>query len=611
MSVQSSYGQITPKKKVSDKKSSKNQLVNPDDSKLAIQYYRDQQFDKAVVIYEKLYDQNPSYVNYTYYLYCLVQLKDYKKAEQLAKKQIRKFPHKPRYLVDLGYVYHNANESVKAKKKFEEALSKMPDNRREITELANAFQSKRETEYAVQAYVQGRKMLNYEYSFHLELGIIYQNSGKYEEMFNEYLDLLEEDLTKIETVQSKLQNVLNDDPDNTINELFRIALLKRIQKNPDLSFYSEMLLWYSVQQKDFETALMQAKALDRRYREEGQRVFDLARLCTANKDYDVSIEAYEYLVSKGENSLLYTFSRVELLNVQFLAITESYKNDTNDLLELEKSFLSTLDEFGKSQTTLSLMLNLARLQAFYLDKSGEAIELLNSILEMRNLSRGHKANCKLELADILLLSGEPWEATLLYSQVEKSFKNDPLGHQAKFKNAKLTYYIGEFLWAKAQLDVLKAATSKLIANDAMELALLLNDNMGDDTLYTALKYYAKADLLLYQNKYEEALLILDSIDIVSPGNTMQDEVFYKKAEIKLGQGKFEEADQLYAELIEQYPFEILADNALFKRAVLQEEVFKDNEKAMELYQKLLTEYPGSLFVVEARKRFRILRGDVI
>jgi len=259
--------------------------------------------------------------------------------------------------------------------------------------------------------------------------------------------------------------------------------------------------------------------------------------------------------------------------------------------------------------TLSLIRYLAHLHAFYLEKTPEAIGGLSNAIAMPNISKQQRAECKLELADILLFSGEPWEATLLYSQVEKDFKHDPIGHEAKFRNAKLTYYIGEFGWAKAQLDVLKAATSKLIANDAMALSLLISDNMDPDSTYKALSMFAKADLLMYRNKDDEALMVLDSVTLDYTYHPIADEVLFKKSEILLKNGRYDEADTLLSQVVEIFPYEILADNALFERAKLHDHYYNDPTMAMDLYQELLTSYPGSLFAVEARKRFRELRGD--
>jgi len=594
---------------ISQVKTNKQQTEDPKKSQLASQYYRSQEYEKAAALYEQLYESNPTHVNYTYLLYSLVQIQEFKKAEKIVKKQSKRYPNKPKYLVDLGYIYFSSDESAKAKKYFDQALNSLQPDKHAIIELANAFLSKRESEYAIRTYLKGRQMLNYTYPFHLELARIYKQNQKYEQMFNEYLDLIMFDETQIGTVQNKLQTLLGEDPDDTINDIFRYTLLKRVQKFPENPFYSEMLLWYSVQRKDFETALLQAKALDRRFNEDGLRVYDLALLSTSNKDYDVAIQAYNYIIRKGTSNFLYINSRVELLNVTLLKITGSYDNTYEDLLKLESDYITTLEEFGESSMTLSLIRYLAHLHAFYLEKTPEAIGGLSNAIAMPNISKQQRAECKLELADILLFSGEPWEATLLYSQVEKDFKHDPIGHEAKFRNAKLTYYIGEFGWAKAQLDVLKAATSKLIANDAMALSLLISDNMDPDSTYKALSMFAKADLLMYRNKDDEALMVLDSVTLDYTYHPIADEVLFKKAEILLKNGRYDEADTLLSQVVEIFPYEILADNALFERAKLHDHYYNDPTMAMDLYQELLTSYPGSLFAVEARKRFRELRGD--
>ncbi len=596
---------------ISTKPSPVRPMTAVNESQLASQYYRDQQYDKAVVIYEKLYRENPSYVNYTYYLYCLVQLNRFDEAEKLVRKQIKANPAKPRYHVDLGYVYQMSDDPSKAKKEYEDALMMLPADRNAIVELAGAFQARRETGYAIRTYMKGRELLGYTELFHLELGQIYEIEGRYEEMFGEYLDMIEQNIDQLQLVQIRLQNALSDDPDGSKNELFRITLLKRVQQYPDNTMYSEMLIWFSIQQKEFEMALLQAKALDRRFSEGGERIYSIALLAASNQEYEVAIDAYNYLIRKGPMAPLYITGRVELLNVTFQKITSEYIIDQTALHSLEQQYITTLDEFGFSPLTLSLIRNLAHLQAFYLDKQNQGISLLNEAIKMSHISPQQRAECKLELADILLFSGDPWEATLLYSQVEKEFKYEPTGHEAKFRNARLSYYIGEFEWAKAQLDVLKAATSKLIANDAMELSLLINDNMDYDSTYTALSVYSKAELYLFRHEPDSAGFLLDSLYSRYPYHPIADEILFKKAQIELSKGNFNGAETLLQQIITTYPYDILADNALFLEATLYEEHLEDPDKARQLYQRLMLDYPGSLFVVEARKRYRELRGDVV
>ena len=577
------------------------------DEQLAAQYFRTRDFDKAVVLYKKLYENRSTSVYYTYYLYCLLELQQYKDAEKLVKKQIQGYPDRLKYIVDLGHIYNKTDNIGKAKKQFELAIKKLPANKNIIQETANAFLLRGQTDYAVEVYKKGKKILDY--PFYLELGNLYRQTRNFSLMIDAYLDCVDDDYFNITTVQGRLQNVLNDDPDNEISEYLRVALLERVQKDPDKIYFSEMLLWLSIQNEDFEMALLQAKAIDRRLNEDGERLINLAEIAMVNQAYDVAIEAYKIILKKGNNNFLYLDAKIGLLYAHYLRTIESVDHEKNDLADLETEYLQTLDEFGRNSSTIIIMQYLGHLQAFYLGKPDKAIIILNEAINLPNAQERNIAECKIELADILLLTGDVWEAKLLYAQVEKSFKLDPLGYMAKYKNARLSFYIGEYDWAKAQLDVLKAATSKLIANDALYLSILISENLDADSSTVALGMYGQADLLLYRNMEEEALIILDSILQLATYHPIFDEVILKKAEIRIKQKRYEEASVLLNELLEKYAYDITADNALFMLANLNEKQLNDPDKAMELYQRLLNDYPASLFAVESRKRFRVLRGD--
>ncbi len=580
-----------------------------ENEKIAFQYYGDKEYEKALEIFRDLYEKQPDHHLYTYYFYCLTALNEFSEAEKLVRSRIKDEPGSYRYEVDLGYLYLLTDKPEKATRTFDEIIDKMSPNKADINETGNSFLSRQLYDYAVKAYLRGRELLHNSDQFHTELARIYEISGNYSAMIEEYLDLLEEDPSQLEMVQNNFQNVLNKDIDDKIGNLLRESLLKRNQRNPENRDFGEMLLWLSVQQKDFEFALVQAKSLDTRFKEGGTLVFSVANLSLSNKDYGVAVEAFNYLIRKGEATPYYAESVTGNLRAKFLRITEGYNYKLSDLQSLQQEYLSAFTELGRNARTLVMMRDLAHLQAFYLNELDKSIDLLEDALDINGAPEKLKAEIKLELGDIYLFSGEVWEASLLYSQVEKANKNEPIGAEAKFRNARLSFYIGEFGWAKAQLDVLKAATSKLIANDAMELSLLISDNMDPDSTYTGLSYYARADLLRYRGKDSLALLTLDSIRTLGLYHSLDDEVLYSKAEIYIHRKDYAKADSALAEITRNYKSDILADNALFKRAELQAAVFNNKGLAMELYQQLIVEYPGSLFTTEARKRYRQLRGD--
>ena len=212
------------------------------------------------------------------------------------------------------------------------------------------------------------------------------------------------------------------------------------------------------------------------------------------------------------------------------------------------------------------------------------------------------------LADLFVLENKIWEASLLYLKVEKQFKEDPLGHQAKFNNAKVYYYAGEFDWCQAQLDVLKASTSKLIANDALALSVLITDNYNMDTSEVAMKLFAIGDMYVAQKKYSEALRIYDSIYNQFQNHSLNDDILFRKSQVFKIKQMQDKAIDFLKQLEEEFPGSIILDKALFSIAKLYEEDLNDFESAKKYYRKILFDHPSSLYVIDARKRFRKLSG---
>jgi tetratricopeptide (TPR) repeat protein len=580
------------------------------EEQLATQYYQNKDFDKALDLYEKLYNKVSPQVYFTPYLNCLVETKDFSKAEKIAKKQIRQFPQILAYWVDLGIVYLKSDNLEKAKQTWEQAIKLVKFDDQVFT-LANAFLAVRQFDYAISTYQKGRKISTNSYPFSFEIANAYHEKGDKTAMINEYLDILEMNDSFIQSVQNSLQTNFSAYGDEKQNEILKTELLKRIARNPDKTILSELLIWMQLQLRDFEGAFIQGKALDKRKKEDGSRIIALAQLFVQNDSYGLAEKAYQYLLTKGKENPYYTQARMEYLNVSYHRLTTNATYTVEELNGLEQSFNSTLNDLGKSAATISIIKNYAHLLAFYLHKTIDAIMLLEEAIVYPKLEPTSQAECKLELADILLMTGDVWEASLRYSQVEKSFKYDVIGQEAKFRVAKISYYTGDFVWAQAQLDVLKGATSKLISNDAMELSLLISDALAVDSNQTPLLIYARADLLNFQNQNNEAVKTLDSINSLFPNHALADEVLYKKSQIACKKGDFVSAIQFLESITKNYSSDILADDAIFKLAEIYELQYKDIEKAKEYYKKLIEDYSNSLYIVEARKRYRQLRGDTM
>lgn len=580
------------------------------DRQLADQYMNNAEYEKAAQLYDKLMDKDP-FGTYPQYYRCLIAMKDYNEVEKLAKKMFKKQETNLTYLVDLGYVYMQMGQPDKAKVQYDKAIKSMKPDQGQVITLASAFLNKLETDYALQTYLEGRKMMREIYGFYFETAEVYYQKGNYAAMIEEYLDAVAENPMMQQSVLNVLQSRIGFDPENNRGDLLRTALLRRIQKTPEKTEFPEMLIWYFIQQKDFDSAFIQAKAIDKRMKEDGSRVLSIGSMAASNLNYDAAIKCYQYVIEKGKDNPNYIPARMELLNTYNKKITEENIYTKADLLKLEADYELTLNELGRSAKTAGLIKGLAHLRAFYLDKIDTAITDLEEAIDFPGISNQTKADCKLELGDIYLFSGNVWDSDLLYAQVDKDFKHDALGQEAKFRGARLDYFRGDFLWAQAQLDVLKSATSQLIANDALSLSLLISDNMGLDSTTDALMLYARADLLSYRNKNDEALVLLDSLHILYPNHSLVDDAWYKEAQIMDQKRNYAAEDSLYGKILAYDSASVIADDALYQRALLHETKLNDKAKALELYQDLIVKYPGSVFVVESRKKYRALRGDIV
>ncbi|WP_207426581.1 tetratricopeptide repeat protein [Pedobacter sp. SYSU D00535] len=574
---------------------------------LAAQYYQNGEFDKALTIYEKLFRQN-SAGYYDQYLNSLFNLKKHDEAEKVIKNMIKTFPDNYTYQVDYGKLLQERGQQEKAADWYNGLVRNLQKNEYAIRELSINFYRADAFDYAIKTLLNGRKVLNDDMAFAFDLLSLYRFQKNKPMLVEEYINLMSvpQESDQIVNQAKSTFSMVFETPED-YNGL-RQTLIKRLQKNPQNLAYSELLSWVYLQQKQYDLALRQTIALDKRLKEEGDRVYDLSLLLVANKAYAPAVEGFQYLLTKGDKNQYYIPSKIQILSAKSEQLT-ARKFSPAELTTLEKEYLEMLKEFGKGRNTVFAMRQLARLQAQHLGKAKEAELLLEETLKVPALPPSIVSQIKLELADVYILTGEVWEAALIYGQVEKDFANEPAGQEAKFRNAKLSYFQGDFAWAKAQLDVLKSSTSQLIANDALNLSLLIQENTATRADTNALKIYARADHYIFSNMLDKALTALDSINVLFPGNSLADDILMAKSRIYLKQNDLSKATAQLQLIVDNFSFDLWADDALFILGDLYETRLNDAEKAKVFYQKIITDYPGSLHVTEARKRFRTLRGD--
>ena len=583
------------------------QAQSPDPN-LANQYFSDGEFEKAATLYGQLVEkERRSDYYFTRYIDCLSKLEKWAEAEKAVKKQIKEQPENNTLYVAYGSIFEEQGKDAEAKVQYERAIDKMATDYAAVIRLANLFLNDSKYDLAIKTYERGAVLTKDPNRFAYNLGDLYRRKGEPVKMTEQYLNSLAADPGKLPSLQTIFARTLAPED---FTEL-QTQLYARIQENENPDFV-ELLAWSFVQRKDFKSALRQYKALDKRLGESGQRIMRVADEAAEAKDFDAAIAAYEYVITeKGESSPFFYDAKREGMQCRRRKITEGYNYTQQDLVTLETEYEAFLTQYGKNNLSSSIIMQLADLEAVYLRNLPKAISLLEGLKTMPGIRPDALARLKISLGDYYLMNGEIWESTLLYSQVDKAFKEDTIGQEARFKNARLSYFNGDFQWAQAQFDILKASTSKLIANDALDLSVFIMDNLNLDTTSDAISLYAAAELLVLQNRFDEAFLKLETLARNFPDHSLQDDILYLKGRIWEKQRDYAKAIPLYEEVAEKYKEDIRADNALYALAQIYELKLNDLEKAKAIYEKIFLDYSGSVFAVDARKQFRILRGDKV
>lgn len=587
------------------------------DLKIAMNYYNNGDFDKAVLYFEKIAASKNKLDIYLPYKTSLIALNELKSAEKLVKQELKKFPNKFHLLVDLGKVYEYYKKDEKANGFYDAALKKIDQKstNRQIQQLATAFDKQGMIDRSLQAYLLGNKYNQNKLIYNQKIAVIYNRKGETELMIKAYLDLIALSSGYLSVVERSLSNSIDLLDDPKTRTLLKTALITKSQKFPNKIVYNELLAWYFTAVNDFSSAFIQVRAIDKKTNAEGAKLFEFGESCYINESYDVALKAYDEIINNYSTAQITGKAKAKKLKTLKAKLLSGSNIPQEELLILKQNYLKTIEEiklyfknYQSDSRYIEAVRGLADLQAYYLYDYNAAEQLLETLVNSFGVSIKSKGEIKIELADILLAKGAVWEASLRYMQVEKQFKEDPIGYQAKFNNARIYYYTGEYDWCQAQLDVLKASTSKLIANDAMELSLLITDNFNLDTSKVSMNLFAQADLLIVQHKYDEAEQLYDSINSINGFHSLNDDILLRRAKIALKKQDYNKAITHLQKILLDYSDDILADNALFLMGNIYQYHLYDLDKAKAAYKNILFNYQGSLFVVQARKQFRKLSG---
>ena len=534
---------------------------------------------------------------------CYQQLERYEDAKRFLTERLEdKSPH-PTLLIELGYNFTLQDSTAQANAYFDQALDIISENPNYGYALGYQFQKYSLLDRAVSAYKKAME-LNPEVDYNFQLARIYGEQGDVDKMYHSYLNLMRNGKTSKSNILRSIDAFVSSDPESYNNTTLKAILLENVQKNPDI-IWNELLSWLFVQQQQYSSAFRQEKAIYKRM-ESGNtlRLENLGKLAWEENDTDVARDIFQYIVKESNNMVTVLDAELSLIDID---LEDARKNE---LEAIQKKYEALIEVNGYKTETLQLQIAYANFLTFRKNDPEPAIELLKNSLELPLNQRG-TAFIKLALGDILVYDKKFNEALIYFSQIQQRLKNDVLGQNARYKVAETSFYKGDFKWALTQLKVLRSSTSQLIANDAMQLSLLISDNSLEDSTQTALKKYARADFLAYQNKTQEAVDALEDILQNHKGEKIEDEALLRQAQLLESQKKYDAAELNYLKITEFYGNGILADDAYYALGELYRKRLDQPDKAKAQYEKIIYNYQDSYYFPQARKNFRILRGDVV
>jgi tetratricopeptide (TPR) repeat protein len=569
------------------------------EQELAFQYFRNGSYEKAAAVFKNLHKKHPFNSNYLNYLLdCYQQLENFEDASSIIHNQLENFPNQEYLYVELGYIYQLQHLQEEAIPFYEKALKAIENSPNLGYLIGKSFQDNHLLDYALRAYNKGMK-LNPNANYNFQIARIYGEKADIANMFNTYLNMVEQNEKNLPTAKNYIGKFINEDSENKHNISLKRLLIKRLQNNPQNS-WNQLLSWLYIQQKEYDKAFIQEKALHKRNSNDLNNILDLGKIAFENKNFEAAKSCFNYVLDNSPDTESILHAKLFLLEIAIETNTET--------VAIEDQFQQLFTQYGKNENTIGVQLAYADYLAFQKNDQDKAIRVLKDALKL-SVNEFQVGLLKIKLADIFAFTNKFSSALIYYTQVQTSLKNHTIGQTARFKIAQTSYFKGDFEWAQSQLKILKNSTSQLIANDALDLNLLITDNAVKDSLKHALKKYAVADLLSFQHKNQEAIDTLQVLLYQYKGHPIEDEALFKQAQLFEKLQQFERAENNYLQLIKINKDDILVDDAHYFLAELYLNKFSNIEKAKEYYQKIIFDYPSSIYLVEARKKFRKLRGD--
>lgn len=560
-------------------------------------YQRTNQHQNAILVLRALYANNPGNVQYYQELLeSYLQLSMTDEALQLIQQQKTAASPHFRYDIDYGQVLIKEGKKEEALRLWEKTIKANSNDIGAYTMVAGVLSANRMYEEAADIYK--RAYANHPDKIYLlkALADFYQTRMQYYRSLEYYLEYLRKDPNNYQTV---IQQVLSFDLEEPQADSLNQLLAKEIQKYPDIPELQLVSAKFFQKYQRFNESLQIYSKLEND-NSQGKYFIEFARAVQADSLYRLALDAYNNLITRFPQSryLLAAYLGAAKCNLEIAR----EKNDAGYARQAIDMIRKVKDTYPNHPEIANLSLLEGDIYRQYFFDIDRAIEIYRQVSGEFAKDIEIRERAYLNAGECYIIRGDMAEAVSFLNKVNTSRDQT----RAQFFLAKIDFYQGNFSEAREHLNriIQTEGLSGSITNDALDLLTLLG---FAQTAPEALKLYAEADLLLFQQKKSEAVNRLQSaLEKPAPPH-FRSKMIFEAARLSAEIGEYAEALEYCNRVLENQSLALYGDEALFMMANIVDYQLKDMPSAFSLYDRLLTDFPESQFAISARERLKEIR----
>ncbi len=575
------------------------------------------QYEEALKLFEGLYfseSSNTQYFNALHRVY--LQLKNYAASIDLLENRILEKPDDISLHGMLGSTYYIMGNEEKAYEVWDEALMRTPKNPMMYRIIANYAVERRAFEKAIELYERGKEISDDKVLFAYDLAQLYTLTMQFGKAAEEYCTILDKEPMQRQVIEQMILSY-SGKPD-ALEATILVVEDWSSRSNLSLSYLHARLL---TEAKEFEEAFEVYRDIDEEQSNLGKDLYNFAELLSREKNYLMAGRVYGEIIDLYPNSPLIPIAKLGYAKSIEATLIEDYreslplwkpyfhfiKYDSEKIDDVLTAFNEVVEIYANTEAAFEALLRIGLIQFYMQNDPLKASENFKIVIS-DGINSKSAGDAFIELGNIALLNGNLDEAELYFSRlIEKTHSNNQLHNLAKFKLARVNLFKQNFDEANNQLAAILHNLKDDNANDAIELSLVLNTTMNDSS---NLVQFAEAELLTEQKKFSEAANKYSLIYQNPQAFVLHSITELRHAEMILAEDDFDEAIKLFENIAEEGEKNIYADKALYLLGKTYHSGLGNREKALEIYERLLIEFPNSLYIDEARNEILLIRNKL-